>query len=510
MAGDSALGRSAASGTLWLVAQRWVVRVTGLVTIALLTRLVTPEEFGVVAAASAVIPFVLLLSELGLSVYIVQASELSKRTLSTAFWFCLAVAATLSTALVLAAPLIAAVLRVPAAAPVIRGLAPSVVVVVLASVPMALLRRRMSFRLLAIQGTIATFAAQVVAIMMALEGAGAWALVAQLLVSQVIATVMAWHSARWLPSLQFSLHQMSEMARFGINVVLVECVSTARSAGESAVVAIFLGPVALGYLAIAQRLVAVVQDLGAAAVVPVSTVVFAKLRDTGSRLRSAYLRSIGIAYTTVAPLLGFVAVSAPVVVPTLFGPGWESSVPVAQGLAIAAIVTLGAVLDQGLFYGMGRPAMWLCYAIVIDALTLAVTAIAAQYSLATVAWGFVVVAVIATAVRWVMIGRMVDATVRRMATPLARALVPASLSVAAGWFVLQALSALAPVAARAAAAGAVGLIHVVAVRIFEPAVFTDITTLVPLPAGLRRRIDRFRPLATAQAPTSERGRNGQG
>ena len=45
-------------------------------------------------------------------------------------------------------------------------------IVVLASVPMALLRRRMSFRLLAIQGTIATFAAQVVAIAMALEGAG--------------------------------------------------------------------------------------------------------------------------------------------------------------------------------------------------------------------------------------------------------------------------------------------------------------------------------------------------
>src|SRR6478736_3798763 len=84
-AGGGALGRPAASGTLWLAAQRWVVRVTGLVTVAVLTRLVTPEQFGVVAAASAVIPFVLMLSELGLSVYIVQAPELSRRTLSTAF-----------------------------------------------------------------------------------------------------------------------------------------------------------------------------------------------------------------------------------------------------------------------------------------------------------------------------------------------------------------------------------------------------------------------------------------
>ena|SRR5664279_3072762 len=500
---EGALGRSAASGTLWLVAQRWVVRVTGLVTIAILTRLVTPEQFGVVAAASAVIPFVLLLSELGLSVYIVQAPELSRRTLSTAFWFCLAVAVTLSAALVLAAPVIAEVLQVPAAAPVIRGLAPSVVVVVLASVPMALLRRGMSFRLLAVQGTVATFVAQVVAIVMALNGAGAWALVAQLLVSQVIATVLAWRSARWLPGLQFSLSELGQMARFGINVVMVECVSTARAAAESAVVAIVLGPVALGYLAIAQRLVAVVQDLGAAAVVPVSTVVFAKLRDTGTRLRSAYLRSIGIAYTTVAPLLGFVAVSAPILVPTLFGPGWESSVPVAQGLAIAAIVTLGSVVDQGLFYGMGRPGMWLIYAIVIDALTLAVTAVAAQDSLAMVAWGFVVVALIATVVRWAMIGRLVDATLLRMATPLATALVPASISVAVGWGALQVLSSAPPVLALMIAAGLVGVTHPVVVRIFEPLVFTDIVTLVPLPAHFRRSINRFLPLVAERTSVTD-------
>jgi O-antigen/teichoic acid export membrane protein len=288
------------------------------------------------------------------------------------------------------------------------------------------------------------------------------------------------------------------MARFGVNVVLVECVSTARAAAESAVVAIVLGPVALGYLAIAQRLVAVVQDLGAAAVVPVSTVVFAKLRGTGTRLRSAYLRSIGIAYTTVAPLLGFVAVSAPVLVPALFGPGWESSVPVTQGLAIAAIVTLGAVVDQGLVYGLGRPGMWLVYAIVIDALTLVVTTIAAHDSLAMVAWGFVSVALIATALRWVLIGRIVDAPVKRMATPLATALLPASISVAVGWGMLQLLSGAASAIALVVSAVAVGVTHVIVVRLFQPVVLVDIVTLVPLPARVRGTIHRFLPLREEQ------------
>jgi O-antigen/teichoic acid export membrane protein len=55
----------AASGVLWLLAQKWLVRVTGFVTLMILTRRISPQEFGVVAAAMTVIPMVYLLSDLG-------------------------------------------------------------------------------------------------------------------------------------------------------------------------------------------------------------------------------------------------------------------------------------------------------------------------------------------------------------------------------------------------------------------------------------------------------------
>lgn len=486
---DTSLGRSAAHGTLWLAAQRWIVRVSGLVTIAILTRALTPEEFGVVAAASAVIPFVLLLSELGLSVFIVQAPQVTQRMLSTGFWLCVSVAIVLSGGLVMLAPSIAIMLGVPAAAPVLQTLSASVVVVVLASVPTALLRRRMAFRLLAIQGWIGTVIAQAVAIVLALNGAGAWALVFQVLVSQTIGLTLAWAASGWLPSWHFSWATVVQMVKFGVSIVLVECVSTARAAAESAVVAIVLGPVALGYLAIAQRLVAVIQDMGAAAVVPVSTVVFAKLKDGGARLRGAYLRSISIAYTTVAPLLGFVAVGAPVLIPTFFGNGWDASIPVAQGLALAAVLTLGAAIDQGLFYGVGRPGLWLSYALVIDALTFGVTAIAAHHGLVAVAFGFVLVAFTATVMRWFIIGRLVDAPAFRVAMPLFQSLGPTLVSVACGWIALAGTQGLHPAVALVASVAVVGIVHLLMVRLLEPRVLYDIMTLMPIPARIRDLVE---------------------
>lgn len=499
---DGSLGQSAARGTIWLAAQRWVLRLSGLITIAILTRLLTPEEFGVVAVATAVIPFVLILSELGLSVFIVQAPRLTHRILCSAFWFCLVVAIVLSTLLVLLSPAIANLMRVPAATEVLQVMSLSVVVVVLGSVPMALLRRRLQFRLLALQAALGGVIAQAVAIVMALRGAGAGALVAQLLVAQTISTVLAWRSAGWRPGLHLSRRAVGEMARFGINIVLTECVGTGRAAGESAVVAYVLGPVALGYLSIAQRLVVVVQDSGAAAVVPVSTVVFAKLRDAGGRLREAYLRSTSIAYMTVAPLLGFLAISAPLMVTLLFGDEWEASVPIAQGLAVAAILTLGAVLDQGLFYGVGRPGLWFSYAVVIDGLSLIITGIAAHWGLTMVAWGFVMIAVVATLFRWVLNSRIIDTPIPTIAAPLVRALGPTALSVGAGWILLFIFQGSPTIIVLACAAATVGIVHVAMVRLLQPRVLIDLFTMLPFPARVRRALERITLLPVDHLPTA--------
>ena len=129
---EGPLGSRAASGVLWLAAQKWVVRASGIVTLAVLTRTVLPQEFGVVAAAMAVIPLVYLLADLGFSTYLLQADELDQRSLSTAFWASVAAGAVLSAALLASAPLLATAFRIPELAPVLRTLVLAVIPTVLA------------------------------------------------------------------------------------------------------------------------------------------------------------------------------------------------------------------------------------------------------------------------------------------------------------------------------------------------------------------------------------------
>jgi O-antigen/teichoic acid export membrane protein len=482
------LGRSAAAGTLWLTGQKWIARLSALFTIAILTRLISPADFGVVAAASTITPFVLLLADMGLSTFVVQEKQLSQRKLSTGFWYSATMAALLAGAMVLFAPMIAAAFSLPEATAVLRGLSISVVLVVLASVPTALLRRRMKFKLLASQGIVATLAAQGVAILLAFRGAGAWALVAQLVVSQAIACLLAWQAARWRPNLEFSRSQFMDIARFGSKVVTVELVATLRATAEAAIISNALGAAALGFLAIAQRLIQVVQELGASALVPVSTVVFAKVRDSAERLKSAYVKAQRISYAAVSPLMAVVVVGGPLLVPLIFGDGWEQSVPVAQALALAAIITLGAMLDHGLHYGVGRPGRWLAYAILVDSLTVAVTAAVAPKGLTWVAVGFVVVALVATAVRWVLVGRLLGLPVLSLAATFMTAGLALAGSIGAGFVVRAGTDTWPPLIALGAISVAIGVVHVALVGIVSPSVLRDVLALAP--ARLTSRFQR--------------------
>jgi O-antigen/teichoic acid export membrane protein len=470
---EDAVGRQTASGVLWLTAQKWVIRLLGFVTIAVLTRLLSPEDFGTVAAASTVLPFFYLLSDLGFAAYIVQVAKTDQRMLSTAFWFSLSAGAVLGAALFAIAPLMGILFSNPDVVPVLRALSIWVIFTAFGSVPLAILRRTMRFRVLAGQGAIAAVIAQVVAMAMAFSGLGVWALVGQSLVAPAVTSILAWFAARWRPNLMFNRREFATMTRFGGKVLGVEFVAMIRASGEAAVISSTLGVAALGYMNIAQRLVQVVQDLTGSAIVPVTTVAFARIRENKERLLNAYLRALRMSYAALSLPLTIVAVAAPMMVPILFGAAWEASYPVAQILAIAGTLTVGAWLDHGLFYGVGKPGKWFVYALVIDAVTLTTTAVLARFGLVAVAWGFLGVCVVATVSRWFLVARILSAPVRRVASPFLFVIAAVVTSGAAGWGAMLLTRCLPDWASILVIAATVTVIHLIVTRLIAPTVISE-------------------------------------
>jgi O-antigen/teichoic acid export membrane protein len=500
-AADEEVGSRAASGVLWLTAQKWVVRASGFATLIVLTRHVSPQEFGVVAAAMTVIPMVYLLSDLGFSTYLLQTDDLDQKSLSTAFWASVAVGLLLSTGLVVIAPLLAMAFHTPQLVEVVRALVLAIIPTVLAGVPLALLRRAMAFRAVAVQSLVAAVLAQAVAVVTAVLGGGVWALVSQVVVTQWVIALLAWRNAGWLPSLRLSPRQFRHMAVFGVRVSSVDLVATLRVWAESWIIAVVLGTSALGLFNIGQRLVQVAQELIAASLIPVSTVVFAKVRESMDRLRGTYLKALGVAYAVVSPMMILIVVAAPVLVPALFGEEWRASVRPAQALAIAGIITLGAMLDHGLFYGLGRPGAWLSYAVIIDGVTVATTALAVRWGLTAVAVGFVFVAVGATFARWLLVGRLLGLSTRAVARPFLAVLVPTTATTVLGNLLLDALShAGGPYTVLAVTGVATLAVNILLLRLLAGTIIRDALGVLPVPERYVGRLSKMLRFDLTPAP----------
>jgi O-antigen/teichoic acid export membrane protein len=497
--GQEHLGRRAAAGVLWLAAQKWAIRVSGFATLIVLTRHISPTEFGIVAAAMTVIPTIYLLADLGFSTYLLQADHIDQESLSTAFWASVTAGAVLAAGLWVAAPFLAGVFRAGELVTVLRALVLAILPTVLSAVPLALLRRAMRFRAVAVQSLVAAVLAQVVAVVLALRGEGVWALVGQVLATQWVMALLAWRSARWVPSWSLSPRTFRHMAAFGLRVSSVDIVGFARMWAESWIITVSLGPAALGLLSIAQRLVLAAQELTAVSLVPVSTVVFAKVRESPQRLRTSYVKALAIAYAMVSPVMIVIIVTAPILVPHLFGAAWRASAAPTQALAVVGIITIGAALDHGLFYGLGRPGAWLAYAVVADAMWVASAAVAVRWGLIGVAIGYVVVAVLATASRWVLVGRLLELRARTVGLPFTILVVPAAGSVVAGLLVMRLVQGLDPTwVGLAIAAGATVLANVLLLRVVAGKLISDALGILPLPDRYVHRVERWLRLGTQE------------
>lgn len=467
------MAREAASGVAWTLSQQWLLRIFGFVTVALLARLLAPEDFGLVAIGLTLLPLVQLLADLGFSTYLVQADRPARATYNTAFWYSTTVGSLLCGALVLVAPLVADLFGVPEAATVIRSLAPTACLVALGAVPLAILRRELRFRRIAVQAAVAGVSGQLVAIVLAVTGFGFWALVWQTIVVQTVILVLCWRAVSWRPGLEFSWREFTVMARFGVSVIGASLVSQSRLWLENVIVTYFLGVGGLGYLNIAQRLVLIAHDLTTNAVAPVSVVVFARIRDTAERLLAGYLRAQFLAHTLVVPVMLVLAIGAGDIFPLFFGSQWEVSVGPGQVLAIAGIFTMSGI-DQGLLLGAGRPGAWLAWVVVVDAATVLTTLSLAARGLSAVALGFLGVAVVGTAVRWFVVGHVLGTRWWTVASPLVRVLPAAAGAAAAGLLAREVTRSLPALPSVALVGLAVAAFYVPLVRWTLPSVWEDL------------------------------------
>lgn len=311
--------------------------------ILVVTRLIGPDAYGTYAAAAAMAAVLSTVAVFGIDVQLVRAPNRAP-TDDTAATVLLGSSMALAVAAFAAAPLLGSWLRTDAAVGPMRAVAALLPLMVIAVPARARLERDLRFGALAGAELGADLAVYAISIPLAVAGAGVWAPIGGLAARHTVLVGATSATARYRPRPALDRRELAALVRFGSGYSAGKWLSLVGQLVNPIVVGRLLGPVGVGQVALATR---VVEQLGAVkqATMRLATAAFTKLGDDRDRLRTAHAEGVLVQVIGSVPLYAVAAFLAPWLVPFAFGSDWEPAAELIGLLAIAA--SIGTLFNLG-------------------------------------------------------------------------------------------------------------------------------------------------------------------
>ncbi len=432
------LERRFTSGVAWMSAGIWVEQAFNFIIFAILARILGVEAFGLLAMVAAFVLFSEFLVRETISDILLTHDVLSPERLNSVFWLLALLGAVLTLVLYLCAPLISDFYNEAVAGPLLVGLSPTVLMIALTAVPVAILRREMQFRVLAIRAALGAAVGGVVGIGMALAGFGVWSLVGQRLAVTATNIVMAWGAVSWRPAFQISRDNMRAILHFSHRILGLRAAELAAVQSPAVIIGAMLGPVQAGYYAIAWRVIEIASFLMIAPLRMVAQPAFGAMARGGGRAVDLLLDVMRLAGFLAFPTFAGLAILSEPALVLLFGQKWAPAAPVLSLMSIFGMYLCVEKVQQTFCLAAGQPGRLAVLSWVEVVLAAAVIAGAAPYGLPVVTAGFVVVFLFVWPFKFANLGHITGLSgvvlIRQHLAPL---LLSAGMAAAVQWVVWQ-------------------------------------------------------------------------
>ncbi len=330
-------GRSVRGGAVTMVAQALKFGLS-LVSNVVLARLLTPQDYGLIGMATAVIGFVELFKDLGLSMATVQKEQINHEQVSTLFW--VNVVLSIATALITAAiaPAIAWFYHEPRLIWITLALTGGFIIGGLGVQHSALLNRQMEYKLLMFNDVFSMTIGILAAIVTACYGSGYWALVIMPLVTGFVNTLGVWIACRWRPGLPVWKSGIGSMLAFGGNMTGFSTINYFARNIDNILIGRYWGTQQLGLYAKAYQLLLLPISQINVPITAVAIPSLSRLQHDPQQFRQYYLKAISIVAFLTMPIITFMSVTSEEIIELLLGSQWRDATLIFRLLSISAFV----------------------------------------------------------------------------------------------------------------------------------------------------------------------------
>lgn len=458
-----------------------------LISLIILSRLLVPADFGLLAMVVAVIGIGEVLRDFGLSAAAIQAPELTRQQRDNLFWVNTALGVVFGALIIAISPLLTLLYSDDRVQLIAVALSVTFLINGLSAQYRADLIRNLRFTALVALELTSAVVGVITGIVGAIAGLGYWALVAQQIMIPTVGLILGVILCAWIPRLPRRRVGMRRFFAFGSHLVGSQLLSYVTQNVDSVVVGANFGSASLGlYSRAFELLMAPLRQIQAPST-RVAMPILSKLQFEPARFNSYLLRGQVVLLGLISSIFALAAAQAEPLVTWLLGPQWPGVVPIFQIFCLAGLAQAAHYATYWAFVAKGLTASMLRYSlvarplgavIIIAGVPFGVLGVAAAYSLSTVTTWLI-------GLRWV--GRAApDLPIGRMFLNGLRTIGAYGLCGIASWFASQATGH--PVSLVAVLIGVVAFVGSVAfIAFIWPAFRRDVQGLLSFPRLLRRR-----------------------
>lgn len=367
------------SSFVWAFLERCGAQGVGIIVNIVLARLLTPDDYGILAIMVIFTSLANQLVQNGFNTSLIQNRDVTEEDYSSVLHVSMLLTVVMYGVLFFCAPVIADFYETPGLVEPLRVLALVLFPVTLQSVQTAKLRREMDFKQLFTLTILSSLIGGASGVVMALCGFGVWALVAQQLCGAVGACIVLQWKLKWRPHAVINWHRIRILFSYGWKLLLAAAVNTLYNDLSGLIIGKKYTPTMLAYYdkgnMLPSKLISSIND----AIQNVMLSALAREQDDRERCKMMMRRSVQVSCFLIFPMMaGLAAVAEPVTI-ILLTEKWLPSVPFLQlSCLIYALIPI-AVANLQAIKAMGRSDIFLKLEIIKKIIGLLALVIAVVY-----------------------------------------------------------------------------------------------------------------------------------
>jgi len=342
------------SGLKWTYVSNFLVRGIQPVVVAILARILAPEDFGLMAMALAVSGFVSLFRDAGLGQALIQHRGETEGLVDRAFWLMFLLGGVWFGLTWVCAPIVAEFYHRKEIVSILRVLGTLFLVYPFSDIVLNLLLRQLEFKALLFRQLFPLLLSGAVSIGLACAGYGVWSLVWGTVVGAVGTSVVVCALTGWMPRWRPGSGSLAGPVRFGLHVSLQRILGWLTASVDQVLVGKFLGAASLGVYRMAWTYGEIPWTMVTGPFNVVAYPIFCKASQDRSEVRRLYLSFLRWLSLIGVPIGVSAALLAPYLVPLVLGEKWVEAMPIIQLIAIVGINSSIVCVNPEAYKAIGR------------------------------------------------------------------------------------------------------------------------------------------------------------